>query len=273
MSNRVELSIIIVTYNSEKQIGSLLDSIYKERGSVSLEVVVIDNLSADNSSLVAQKHKIKPTVHQMTTNAGFSIAVNRGLRTAKGDYFLLLNPDTVVMKGSLKKLVDFAKDTDPLGAVVPRLLNPDGKPQASVFKFPTISNAIRKNFFNCQNCFGKYLPDNRIQKIDVAVMAAFLVPRSTVDLVGGLDEKYFLYYEDVEYCRRLLRHQLPIYYLPHALVKHIHGASGHFVFHLKSPLLASSRLYHGDLYSKVLNLTLWLGHKWLVILRGKKFRD
>lgn len=269
----IELSIITVTYNSGKNIGPLLDSLYQERNKIGLEVIVIDNLSADNSVLVASKHKIKPIVIKMNSNAGFSAAVNRGLKTAKGDYYLLLNPDTVVIPGGLKKLVDFAKDTSPLGAVAPRLLNPDGKPQASVYKFPTIWNAIKKDFFCCRNCFGKYLPDNRIQKVDVAVMAAFLIPKSTYELVGGLNEKYFLYYEDFDYCRELQLHNLPVYYLPSVKIKHVHGASGHFVYHLNSPLLVSAGLYYGPFYSKVLNLVLWIGHKLQVILRGHRFRD
>lgn len=269
----IDLSIIIVTYNSEKNIGALLDSIYKERAKLSLEVIVVDNQSADASVEVTKRHKIKPTVLRMDTNAGFAAAVNRGISLATGEYYLLLNPDTVVLPGALKKLLDFAKDTDPLGAVAPRLLNPDGKSQASVYKFPTITNAIKKDFLGCQNCFGKYLPDNRTQVVEVAVMAAFLIPKSTLAEVGGLNEKYFLYYEDVDYCRRLKAKGLPIYYFPAAKIKHVHGASGRFVFHLKSPLLTSSKLYYGDFYSKILNLILWLGHKWQVILRGKKFRD
>ncbi|KKS23415.1 MAG: Glycosyltransferase/rhamnosyltransferase [Candidatus Nomurabacteria bacterium GW2011_GWC2_41_8] len=269
----IELSVVIVTYNSEKQIGLLLDSIYKDRGNIDLEVIVLDNNSADASLLVVRNHKTKPLCIQMGSNTGFSIAVNQGLKKAKGNYLLLLNPDTVVQKGTLKKLLDFAKNTSPFGAVSPRLLNPDGKPQASVYKFPTITNAIMKNFFNCQNCFGKYLPDNRVQKVDVATMAAFLIPRTTFKMVGGLDEKYFMYYEDVDYCRRLHESKLPVYYLPSAKIKHVHGASGRFSSHYQSPLLASSRLYYGEFYSNVLNLVLWIGHKWQVILRGHKFRD
>ncbi len=270
---KVDLSIVIVTYNSAGHVSRLLDSIYKDKGKINLEVIVVDNQSTDNSLAVAKGHKLKPLCIQTGSNAGFSIAVNKGFSNAKGDYFFILNPDTVVLKGTLKKLLDFCKDTSPLGAVVPRLLNLDGKPQASVYKFQTIGNAIKKNFFNCRDCFGKYLPDNHVQKVEVAVMAAFLVPATTFDIIGGLDERYFLYYEDFEFCRQLSLHNLPVYYLPTAKIKHIHGASGHFVFHLKSPLLASARLYYGVLYSDVLNFVLWVGHKWQVILRRQRFRD
>ncbi|OQA82547.1 MAG: N-acetylglucosaminyl-diphospho-decaprenol L-rhamnosyltransferase [Microgenomates group bacterium ADurb.Bin238] len=98
-------------------------------------------------------------------------------------------------------------------------------------------------------------------------MAAMLIPRSTIDTVGVLDERFFLYYEDIEFCRRLKKHRLPLYYLPQAKVKHAHGASGHFRSHLDSPLLKSAQIYHGRVYSTLLNLTLLLGQKWQKFIR------
>lgn len=273
MTKDIDLSIIIVTYNSEKTVQVLLDSIKKSKDGFTKEVIVVDNLSSDDSVTVAHSHSLKPKVVKMTVNAGFSKAVNRGISESSGKYVLLLNPDTVVLPGALKKLIDFANNTSPLGAVAPRLLNPSGKPQPSIFKFPTIGNAIRRDFLNCKNCFGKYLPDNHTQKVEVAVMAALLIPRNVLNQIGFLDERFFLYYEDFEFCRRLKKANLPVYYLPAAKIKHIHGASGHFVYHLKSPLLTSARTYYGVFYSEVLNSILWIGHKWQVILRHKRFRD
>lgn len=263
----IELSIIIVTYNSEKQIGFLLDSIYKDKGKIILEVIVLDNHSADTSFTIAKNHKTKPICIQMGSNTGFSFAVNRGLEKAKGEYLLVLNPDTVVQKGTLKKLLDFAKNTSTFGAVAPRLLNPDGKPQASVFRFPTIGNALKYYFFGCSKCFNKYLPENHLQTVEVAVMAAFLISRTTYEIVGKLNEKYFMYYEDIDYCRRLHELKLPVYYLPSAEIKHVHGASGQFTTHLSSPLLSSARLYHGVFYSDVLNFILWAGQKWQKLIK------
>ena len=101
-------------------------------------------------------------------------------------------------------------------------------------------------------------------------MAAFLIPRATITQVGSLDERFFLYYEDVEFCRRLKEHDLPIYYFPSAKIKHVHGASGQFKSHLASPLLASARLYHGAFYSDVLNLILLLGQKWQQLAQKRK---
>lgn len=268
-----ELSIITVGYRSEKTIGPFLDSIKKNRDDISKEIIVVDNYPADKGAATAEKHPIKPIVIRNTENVGFSTAINQGIKLAKGSYILIINPDTRIVGSALKYLLDFAKKTPKLGAVAPRLLDTDGKVQPSCSKFPTIWNAIKYNFFGCRDCFKKYNPGDQITTVEVAVMAAFLVPRSTFDHVGGLDERFFLYYEDVEFCRRLSQFGLPVYYLPTAKVRHTHGASGSFASHLRSPLLASARIYYGPFYSSLLNLVLWIGHKWQVILRRKRFRD
>jgi len=268
----IDVSVIIVSYNSKEILASLLDSLKPATKKYSLEVIIVNNKPSEKIDHL-KKHSLVPDVSMSTNNLGFSIAVNMGLKKASGRYILLINPDSKFVGNGLVKLMDFAQKTPNLGAVVPRLVNQNGTPQASVFKFPSITNAIKKDFFGCKNCFGKYLPSKTIQKVDVAVMAAMLVPKSTFAQVGGLDERFFLYYEDVEFCRRLYKAGLPVYYFPDSTVKHLHGASGGFTSHLSSPLLASSKLYYGHLYSKLLNLTLWVGHKWQVILRGKKFKD
>lgn len=267
-----KISIITVTYNSAKQIGAFLDSISRSADKIEKEVIIIDNASQDETIKVVEKHKLKTILLKSPINAGFAKAVNQGIAKSSGDYILLLNPDTELVGSCLTTLLRFAESHQQLGAVAPRLLNPDGKPQPSIYKFPTITNAIKKDFFGCTNCFGKYLPEGE-QQVDVAIMAAFLIPRKTIDLIGGLNEKYFLYYEDFDFCRKLKQNNLPVYYLPTARVNHVHGASGHFVSHQNSPLLNSAKIYYGDLYSSALNSVLWVGHKWQVVLRGKRFRD
>ncbi len=269
----MDLSIIIVTYNSSQHIVGLLDSIKNSPDQLHKEVIVVDNASSDDTASQVSRHPLHPKLIKSKSNLGFAKGVNLGVKSATGEYLLLLNPDTRLVGNALSFLYKFATTTTPLGAVAPRLLNQDGRPQASVYHFPTIWNAIKKDFFARRNSFGKYLPENRTQKVDVAVMAAFLIPRAIFTSLGGLNEKYFLYYEDFDFCKQLKLHNLPLYYLPSAKVKHAHGQSGHFVFHLKSPLLASSKLYYGSFYSQLLNLVLWFGHKWQVILRGKRFRD
>lgn len=270
---KVDISIITVGYKSEDTIVPFLDSIKKNKDKISKEIIVVDNYPGDKAAAKAEGHSSKPIVIRNSENVGFSKAINAGIKVAKGEYILIINPDTRIIGSALSKLLSFAKKQNKLGAVAPRLLNNDGTIQSSCFKFPNITNAIKYNFLGSKNSYKKYNPGDKITKVDVAVMAAFLVPKSTINLVGGLDERFFLYYEDVEYCQRLNKYDLPIYYFPDALVQHAHGASGNFTMHLKSPLLASAKIYYGSFYFSILNTILWLGHKWQVILRGKKFRD
>jgi len=267
---RPKLSIITVGYRSEGTIGDFLDSIKKNIGNISPEIIMVDNYPADRGADIAQKHILKPTVIRNTENVGFAKAINQGIGIAHGEYILIINPDTRIIGSALKNLLDFAEKTPKLGAVVPRLLNNDGRIQPSCFKFPTVLNAIKYYFFGCKQCFNKYNPGDETTMVDIAVMAAFLVPKSVLDYVGGLDERYFLYYEDIEFCRRLHRFGLPVYYFPKAKVRHAHGASGGFTSHLNSPLAKSAKIYHGVLGSWILNIVLRVGQKWQKIFKKTK---
>jgi GT2 family glycosyltransferase len=263
----LDLSIIIVTYNSEKHIFDLINSIKKSKDNLNKEIIIIDNFSQDETVKILKQNSREIQLIESKINLGFSRAVNLGIKQSKGQYILLLNPDTKIKNTCLEKMVRFARENESMGAMVPRLVDPNGKPQASAFHFPSINNAIRAYFFNQKEYFGKYLPPNRITNLDIAVMAAFLIPKKTIEKIGLLNEKYFLYYEDIDYCRRLKKHKLSLYYLPSAKVIHIHGASGHFKSHLNSPLAKSAIIYHGQIYFFFLNLILQLGQKWQKLIK------
>lgn len=267
-----DVSIVVVTYNSATRITPLLDSIYKSTDKLTKEVLVIDNASADKSAIVASKHKLKPVVIKNPVNQGFAKSVNQGIRLSSGKYIMLLNPDTKIIGSCLTSLHQFAEKSHKLGAVVPRLVDPDGHDQASAFHFPTIGNAFRRYLFNQSERYGKYLPKGRNLKLEVAVMAAFFVPRTVFDHVGLLDERFFLYYEDIEFCRRLARFRLPIYYLPGAKVMHVHGASGNFKSLEQSPLVKAAEIYYGKSYFRVLNLVLWTLQKFELLLKRYHLR-
>lgn len=259
---KTDISIITIPYKSEKHIGPLLDSIKKSKDGLKKQVIVIDNYGQDKSAQIAKDHSLKPTVLEPGANLGFAKGVNLGLKEVDGKYVFLINPDTVLVGNVLKSLYDFAEKQKVLGAVAPKLVFPNGKVQPSVMKFPTPGNAFKHYFLGCKNCFGKYTPKEEIAKVEVAVMAAFLIPTKVLKEIGGLDERFFLYYEDIEFCRQLKKSNLPLYYLAKAKVKHVHGASANFVSHLKSPLAKSAQIYHGKPGSFCLNSVLWLGQKW-----------
>jgi len=267
---RVDLSIVTVGYRSEDTIIPFLDSIQKSKDGLNKEVILVDNYPSDRCVELARKHPLKPKVLVNTENVGFSKAINRGVKESLGKYILIINPDTTIKGNALKLLFDFAENHPILGAVAPKLLSYNEKIQPSVFKFPNAWNAVKYYFFGCKHCFNKYYPGNKTTKVDVAIMAAFLVPKATINQVGGLDERYFLYYEDVEYCRRLKKFGLPIYYFPKAQIMHVHGASGSFTSHLSSPLARSAEIYHGKLGSDILNTVLWAGQKWQKLIKKIK---
>jgi len=267
---KVDVSVVIVTYRSEKFIKPLLDSLKKGAGKLNIEVVIVDNYGQDQTLKLARQHSLKPKTIQSKTNLGFAKGVNRALKHTTGQYIFLLNPDCRLVGSCLGQLVNFAQKQKTLGAVAPRLIFPNNKPQPSVMNLPSIWHAFQEYFLGRQGSFNKYLP-NKISQVEVAVMAAFLIPRSVINQLGSLDERFFLYYEDIEFCRRLKKANLLIYYLPRAKVKHHHGASGQFKSHLHSPLAKSAQIYHGVLYSHLLNLTLYLGQKWQLLVK-KIFR-
>lgn len=209
-----DLSIIIVDYKTPKLVKDLVSSIKKNTLKTSYEVIVIDN---------------------SVKNVGFSGGVNKGIKKAKGKYVLLLNSDTKVSKGAIDRLFEFAKNNPDAGAVVPQLLNKDGSVQPSVFRLPKFSLS-----------FKKYVPKK--SQVDGAVMAAFLITPKALQKVGMLDEKYFMYYEDLDYCKRLKQAGLKIYYDKDVKITHYHGESGKDKASSEDQwrrLIPSSILYHG----------------------------
>lgn len=267
---KTDVSVIIVSYNTKDLtlgcIGSVIDSIKGVR----YEIIVIDNASTDSSVTSIRKSQIqisksKLIVIENKENLGFAKANNQGIRIAQGKYILLLNSDTVIKKGVIDRLVNFAEKKKNAGAVVPRLLNLDGSIQTSVFKLPTILRAIKQYWFGQKGILDKYYPPGNKQiEIESAVMAAFLITPKALEKVGLLNEKYFMYFEDLDYCRGLRKAGLKIYYLPTCHVIHKHGASGKKVGDKKQfeRLNHSSKIYHGLIAHCVFNFVLWSGQKW-----------
>ncbi len=232
----MHLSIIIVDYKTPELVKKCIESIKKTKPKISYEIIVIDN-SVDNR--------------------GFAKANNIGIKKAKGKYILLLNSDTLVKPEAIDKLYDFARSREEdAGVVVPRLLNPDGSVQASVFRLPTIWRAIKHYYFGQEKLLDKYIPADTVE-IESAVMAAFLITPKALKEVGLLNEKYFLYFEDLDYCRRIAKSRLKIYYLPEAEIIHLHGASGG----VNKLLIESAKKYHGIVGYYIYTFILWSGQK------------
>jgi len=262
------LSIIIVSYNTKDFLKRCMDSIFTEGGINDLEIIVIDNNSTDGTREMLKKfqsdHSEVITVFN-EKNVGFATAVNQGVKKSKSDYLLLLNSDIVIKQQSLEKMISFAKEYPEAGIIGGRLLNLDNSSQASIYHFPTIGRAIKEYWFRQKGSFEKYTPlmKKDYVSVDVVTGAVMLIPRKTIEKIGLLDERYFMYFEDLDYCRRVNKAGYKIYYLPEAEFIHAHGASGKSIpGQTWKWLVRSSQIYHGRLKYYLISLIIWTGQKW-----------
>lgn len=250
-----KVSIIVVNYNTKELTGKCIDSVLNSGTKVGYEIIVVDNGSVEKLKIKSEKLKII----ENKENLGFSRANNQGIEKARGDYILLLNSDVKVTKGSVDALYSFAKSNPKIGAVVPRLLNPDESIQGSVFRLPTVVRAIKQYWLGEKNLLDKYAPKGELPiTVEAAVMACFMITPQAIKKIGLLDERYFIYFEDLDYCRRVRRASLKVYYLPKVKVYHQHGASGGNIKELRK----SSQIYHGFVKNQIYDFVLWSGQKW-----------
>jgi GT2 family glycosyltransferase len=266
-----DVTVIIVSFNTKALTSECIRSVFSEGSSLKKEVIVVDNGSTDGSlqEIEGMKFNTKDSkilLIKNTQNQGFAKANNQALGIAKGEYILLLNSDTRVEPGSIKALIEYAKTDEKIGVVGPRLLNPNGTVQASVFRQPTIIRALKQYLLGSGKSLDKYYPQGRDPvSVEIVVMAAFLITPLAKKKVGLLDERYFMYFEDFDYCRRVLQADLKVVYFPKASVVHHHGESGKLIADEANQwrrLIPSSKIYHGPAKHYLLNFIIWSGQKW-----------
>jgi len=274
----MDLSIIIVNLNTKDLTVGCIRSIEKEAKNLSFEVLLTDNGSTDGSvaafkSIKKEKYwKNRFTLILNDKNTGYAKANNQGFRKSKGKYVLLLNNDTIVHKDALQNLLKFARKTPDAGVVGSKLLNIDGTLQNSCFHFPTIGSAIREYWLGEKGLFDKFAPKGKDPTlVDAVVGAVFLITPEAVKRVGMLDERYFAYFEDIDYCRQTWKKGLKVYYLPDSVITHYHGATFKKLASEEATrwrkLIPGSKIYHGLINHYIINAVLWLGQKWQKLLK------
>jgi N-acetylglucosaminyl-diphospho-decaprenol L-rhamnosyltransferase len=224
------VTIVTVTYQSSALIGACLDSIQQHAG-LPTRVVVVDNASTDGTAgLIAERY---PWVELMTPerNLGFAAATNLGIERAQTPYVLLLNPDTELRPGALPRLLDELSRDPTVAAAGPSLVYPDGTPQDAAFTYPTLLMTWLEFFPRPGRLLPSRLngrlrsPDGRPIEIHHPLGAAMLVRRSAWEEVGPLDEGFFMYCEEVDWCMRARELGWRILHVPAATVVHHGGAS------------------------------------------------
>src|SRR3989344_2851451 len=245
-NQKPEFSIVIVSHNNFSLLERCIRSIYQTQKSEDFEIIVVDNHSQENLGRLKRLFpKIKFT--KLKQNCGFSRANNIGISHSEGKFLLFLNSDTEVLPRSIEALLNFAHQQIKFGAIAPKLINLDGTIQASCYRFPTITGAINEFFLNKKGSYEKYYPKQTLPlKVDCAVGACLLIQRALLDRIGGWDENYFIYYEDIEMGRKIKHLNLDFWYLPQATIIHAHGKSASETPELSNKWLKqSSVIYNG----------------------------
>ena len=226
------VDVVVVAYRSAHHLPACLDGI-AELGEAVSKTVVVDNASPDDSAEIAMRHPLRPDVVRLPTNVGFGRGSNAGVAASRADRILLLNPDAVAEPGSVEALVAVL-DVDPkVGAVGPRIIDPAGELMAASAGAEPGLRAVAGHFLLLSRVpvLGRLFPPlqlsdaSRRARPDWISGAAMLLRRDAFDAVGGFDQRYFLYMEDVDLCRRLREAGWSIAYEPSVTVQHAMGGS------------------------------------------------
>lgn len=230
----MDVSVIIVNWNTLGLLRDCLESAYEQAGHVDLEVIVVDNASADGSVEMVKNDFKSVKLIENVENRGFAAANNQGIAVAKGRYVLLLNSDTVVLDNAIARAVNFA-DAHPRAAVTGcRVLNPDGTLQPTCFMFPSILNMLLSStylykLFPSSRFFGRermtWWDRNDVREVDVVTGCFMLVRREAIDEVGKMDEQFFMYAEETDWCYRFKENDWEVVFTPDAQIIHLGGQS------------------------------------------------
>ncbi|MCK9408497.1 MAG: glycosyltransferase [Bacteroidetes bacterium] len=231
----MDISVIIVNYNVREFLNNALVSLSKALEGYSSEVFVVDNASDDGSIELIQKNFPQVILVANTENVGFAKANNQALALSTGKYILLLNPDTLVQEETFSALIDFFYHHSNAGMVGCKILNPDGSLQLPCRRsFPTPWTAFTKTFglsalFPKSKLFARYnltyLDPDQSYEVDAVSGSFMMITRDVYNTIGGLDETFFMYGEDLDWCFRVQQMGWKVYYVPTTSIIHYKGES------------------------------------------------
>lgn len=224
---------MVVSWNTSRELRSCLRSI-PEGGTADAEIIVVDNASSDDSAEMVRREFPHARLIANTENFGFSKGSNQGIAASHGRYVLLLNPDSLVQPGALSSLVSFGNEHPEYAIFGMKVLNPDGSLQYSCRRFPTLAAGFFRN-----TILGKFFPHNTylmdylmaswdhsdVREVDWVSGCALTVRRAVIEDIGVLDERFFMYCEDVDFAYRAREKGYKVAYCPGAVVVHARAKS------------------------------------------------
>lgn len=285
-----KISVIIVNWNVAKLFARCVESVLST-GYSNLELILIDNASSSKPSISKDKRII---FIQHNSNIGLPQAWNQGLQKATGEFILILNPDAIILPDFFVEAVQFIKLHPDVGIMGPKFVNTDGTPQGSVFSEASIIGAIRQYWLNQGNFIDKYTPSTTHPlEVNSVSGACMFFPKSTLDTVGLFTEEVFMYFEDMDFNRRVRQAGLKIVYHPGLIILHGHGKSAQqtssdkyrnfleiLIYPLRKLLNIPNTLpsaqryrteagiwYNGWLKQLVIAFIIWSGQKWKNFLK------
>jgi len=303
------LSVVIVSWNVSDLLRRCLRSVHKvgtdSAGGQTAdsdswrEVIVVDNASSDDSVEMVRGQFPEVQLIVNRSNRGFPAAVNQGIETSRGHYVLVLNPDTEILGDALTELVLFADQHPDIGMIGPQLLNADGSLQSSRRRFPTLATAFVESTWlefaaldvqstalgerataPLRRLLERYRfadrPAAATQDVDWITGAAMLARREAIDDVGLMDEGYFMYSEELDWCRRFREAGWRVVYLPAAQIVHHVGKSSEQAvpmrhIHFQTSKIRYFRKYHGPIAAGTLRWFLLANYIWQLGTEGAKW--
>jgi GT2 family glycosyltransferase len=273
----MKLSVIIVNYNVKHFLEQCLKSVFKSLVNIDGEVFVVDNNSVDGSVEMVKKKFPQVNLIANNKNTGFSRANNQAIKLSKGEYVLLLNPDTVVQEDTFKKCISFMDDTADAGGLGVQMIDGKGRylPE-SKRGLPTPAVAFYKitglsKLFPTSKTFGRYhqgfLPKNKTHRIDVLAGAFMMLRKSVLDKIGLLDEDYFMYGEDIDLSYRITKAGYNNYYFPDTRIIHYKGEStkkssaNYVIVFYRAMIIFAKKHFsskNAGLFSMLINMAIYL---------------
>jgi hypothetical protein len=225
------LSIIIVNWNTRDLLANCLASISQTAGDLTSEIIVVDNGSTDDSVDMVSRQFPQVRVLRNDSNVGFAGANNQGMALARGRYLLLLNSDAVLQDDNLQQAIRFMDERRDVGVCGAKLLNLDGTFQGSYSDFPTLISEFLMATGLGSKLVSPYYPSPKPRpreephEVDWIGGAFMLLRRKVFEQVGGMDEQYWMYSEETDWCYRIKQAGWKIYYLPRVAILHVGGGS------------------------------------------------
>lgn len=231
-----DLGVCIVTRSSKDVILDCLASLYEQTKDLDMEIVIVDNDSQDSTVDAVRLNFPDVKLILNSENLGYSKAVNQGLRILDARYYVLLNPDATILDRALPRLIQFMEENLQAGICIPKVMNSDGSIQLQCRRGEARPGEVFAYFLGLANRFPNdrrftgyllnHIDNEKINEVKAVSGSCMMIKHAVVDQIGYLDERYFAYQEDTDYCFRARQVGWKVYYVPLAQVIHLGGRGG-----------------------------------------------